>query len=29
VENFETHHCQRVADVQIPHADRREVHAVY
>jgi hypothetical protein len=24
VENFETHHCQPVADVQIPHADRRE-----
>jgi polygalacturonase len=24
VENFETHHCQPVADVQIPLADRRE-----
>jgi len=24
VENFETHHCQPVPDVQIPHADRSE-----
>jgi hypothetical protein len=24
VENFETHHCRPVADMQVPRADRRE-----